>query len=108
MDRFLLNPHGQADGLLLKHGRKVHCPRHLSAQVVAALKPGAEVKIRGVRPRGAEMGAVVSPETANGTMIIDQGPPKEDGDHKTMKKHAPDARKPMDSRKSSEGGIPIE
>src|ERR1019366_4567505 len=55
VDRFLLNPHGEADGLLLKHGMEVHFPPHLSAQVVAALKPGAAVKIRGVRPRGAEM-----------------------------------------------------
>jgi hypothetical protein len=96
VDRFLLNQHGEADGLLLKHGMEVHFPPHMSAQIVTTLKPGAEVKIHGVRPRGAEMITAVSLETADGTLIIDQGPPKKDGDPTGMKEHAPDARKPMD------------
>jgi len=96
VDRFLLNPHGDADGLLLTDGMEVHFPPHMSKQVVAALKSGDKVKIRGIRPRGAEMVAAVSLEAIDGKQIIDQGPPKEGPDHKPGKKHATDAHKPMD------------
>jgi hypothetical protein len=102
VDRFLINPHGDADGLLLTDGTEVHFPPHMSRLVLAALKPGGAVKVRGVRPRGADMVAAVSLETADGTKIIDQGPPKEDhdhkrdGDHKADKKDAADVRKPLE------------
>jgi hypothetical protein len=103
VDRFLLNPHGDADGLLMTDGTEVHSPPHLSKQVVAAFKHGAEVKIRGVRPRGADMVAAVALETAGGTRIVDQGPPKKEGhdqkasgDHKAGPKPGADAPKPMD------------
>jgi hypothetical protein len=102
VDRFLLNPHGDADGLLLTDGTEVHFPPHMSKPVLAALKPGGEVKIRGVRPRGTDMVAAVSLQAGDGTPIIDQGPPKDDarhkegGEHEAEKKHAPDAHKPME------------
>jgi len=96
VDLFLLNPHGEADGLILADGMEVHFPPHMAKQVVAALKSGETVKIRGVRPRGTEMIAAVSLEAADGTQIVDQGPPDEDHDHKPGKKHAADAREPMD------------
>jgi hypothetical protein len=37
VDRFLLNPHGDADGLLLTDGMEVHFPPHMAKKVVAAL-----------------------------------------------------------------------
>jgi len=40
-----------ADGLLLKDGKEVHFPPHMSKAVLAAVKPGDHVKVRGVRPR---------------------------------------------------------
>ena len=97
IDRFLLNPHGSADGLLLAEGMEVHFPPHMSKKVVAALKVGDKVKIRGVGPRGTEMVAAVSLEAADGTQIVDQGPPKEDHDHKPGMKHAAQAHKPVDA-----------
>jgi hypothetical protein len=96
VDLFLLNPRGEADGLILADGMEVHFPPHMAKQVVAALKFGDKVKIRGVRPRGTEMIAAVSLEAADGTQIVDQGPPDKDHDHKPGKKHAADARKRMD------------
>jgi len=42
------------------------------------------------------MVAAVSLEAADGTQIVDPGPPKEDHDHKPGKKHAAEAHKPMD------------
>ena len=96
LDRFLLNPHSEADGLLLTDGMEVHFPPHMSKPVVAAFKSGDKVKIRGVRPRGTEMVAAISLEAADGKQIIDLGPLDEDHDRKHKKKHASDARKPMD------------
>jgi hypothetical protein len=39
------------------------------------------IKVRGVRPRGSDMIAVVAIETADGKRIVDRGPPKEHGEH---------------------------
>ena len=40
VDRFLINPRGDADGLLLKDGKEVHFPPHMSAAILAAVKTG--------------------------------------------------------------------
>jgi hypothetical protein len=96
LDRFLLNPHGDADGLLLTDGMEVHFPPHMSKPVVAAFKSGDKVKLRGVRPRGIEMIAAVSLEAADGKQIIDLGPPDEGHGPKHRKKYAADARELMD------------
>jgi hypothetical protein len=102
VDRFLLNPHGDADGMLLTDGTEVHFPPHMSKPVLAALKPGGAVKVRGVRPRGTDMVAAVSLQAGDETPIVDQGPPKgehdhkKNGEHKADKKHAADAHKPVD------------
>jgi hypothetical protein len=96
LDRFLLNPHGDADGLLLTDGMEVHFPPHMSRPVVAAFKSGDKVKIRGVRPRGTEMVAAVSLEAADGKQIIDLGPSEEPHGRGHGKGHASDASEPMD------------
>lgn len=92
VDRFLINPHGAVDGMLLADGTEVHFPPHLSAQLLAAVKPGAQVWIRGVRPRGVEMFAAVALETADGKQVTDDGPPK---DQDGPKKPSSDIREPM-------------
>ncbi|MFZ1962243.1 MAG: hypothetical protein WAU78_02020 [Roseiarcus sp.] len=101
VDRFLINPHGDADGMLLKDGTEVHFPPHMSKPVVAALKPGDHVKVRGVRPRGVDMVAAVSLQVGDATPIVDHGPPKKEGahkvdDHKGEKKPKPEAHKPVE------------
>ena len=40
VDRFLINQHGDADGLLLKDGKEVQSPPDMSKAILAALKPG--------------------------------------------------------------------
>jgi hypothetical protein len=101
VDRFLINPHGDADGLLLKDGKEVHFPPHMSKPILAALKPGDHVSIRGVRPRGVDMVAAVSIQADDSHLIIDQGPPKDEGAHKAGgdrgdKKPKPEPHKPVD------------
>ncbi len=77
VDRFLINLHGQIDGILLTDEMEVHLPPHLSDQVRAAVTPGSSISIFGVRPREAEMIVAVAIETGSGHRIVDNGPPKE-------------------------------
>jgi hypothetical protein len=80
--RFLFNPRGEADGLILRNGLTAHFPPHLSRAVLAQVEPGGSVKLFGVRPRGAELLACVAIETPRGNRIDDLGPPE-------RKKHKP-------------------
>ena len=75
VERFLFNPRGQADGMILANGTEAHFPPHLSQQVLAGLKAGERVTLYGVKPRSADMIACVAIETADGTRIDDKGPP---------------------------------
>ena len=86
--RFLLNPHGEADGLLLTDGREVHFPPHMARNVVPAIEaaPEAELRIRGVIPRAGDVFAAVSIELPDGTRFEDDGPP-EHGKHDKHDKH---------------------
>ena len=74
LDRFLLDPRGDADGMLLTNGMEVHFSSYLS-EIVEALEPGAEVTLRGVRPRGADVIDAFLLEASDGTRIVDHGPP---------------------------------
>ncbi|KMZ12312.1 hypothetical protein BHUM_04665 [Candidatus Burkholderia humilis] len=88
--RFLLNPHGEIDGLLLG-ARQVHFAPHLSKELARQVAPGDEVRIRGVKPHGADMIAAVSLTTKRGALILDEGP-----HHDGEKHHKPHVeRKPM-------------
>jgi hypothetical protein len=72
LDRFLLDPRGDADGMLLTNGTEVHFSAYLASQIVEALEPGAEVTLRGVRPRGPDMVDAVCLRTTGGAEIIDR------------------------------------
>jgi hypothetical protein len=73
VDQFLVNKHGEADGFLLTDGEEVHVPPHLSARLLRDVRPGSQVKVRGVRPRGVQMIAAVAIDAPNGR-ILDEGP----------------------------------
>ena len=96
--QFLINPHGEIDGLLLDDGTEIHTPPHLSDKIAKAVALGEKIKIRGVRPRGVPMITAVAIETVKGVRIVDDGPPD---DHKHAKhKHkekAKDLAKPADA-----------
>jgi hypothetical protein len=90
--RFLLNPHGEIDGLVLD-SQQVHVPPHLSNKLARHVATADVVRVRGVKPRGANMLAAVCLTTSNGTRILDEGP-QHDGD-KPAKPHV--ERKPMEA-----------
>ena len=90
IERFVLNPHGEVDGFVMKDKQVailVHTPPHMDGELTRHIKPGDKVRVRGVRPRGAKLLAAVSVTTADGREIVDKGP---DHDRKHPKvKHEP-------------------
>ncbi|WGR74523.1 MULTISPECIES: hypothetical protein [unclassified Bradyrhizobium] len=90
-ERFILNPHGEVDGFVMKpDGRTVilvHTPPHLASELTRHLSPGDTVRVRGVRPRGADLVAAVAITSSGGRQIIDEGP-EPDRKHPKLK-HQP-------------------
>jgi hypothetical protein len=78
VERFLLNPHGEIDGFVMKSETQasvlVHTPPHMESELTRQVKTGDVVSVRGVRPRKADLIAAVAVATTNGASIIDQGP----------------------------------
>jgi len=73
VQQWLINPNGEADGLLLSDGTQVAFPPHLSAAVMQMLKPGDTVQVSGWRAPNVpvvRMQALV----ANGRSLTDQPP----------------------------------
>jgi hypothetical protein len=90
--QFLLNPHGEIDGVVLGKDRQVHLPPHLSQKLAKHIAVGDRVKVRGVKLRGASVIAAVAIESQAGVRIVDEGPDAADaGPGKPL------ARRPMDA-----------
>ncbi|WP_244818221.1 hypothetical protein [Caballeronia sp. Lep1P3] len=90
--RFLLNPHGELDGLVLDQSRQVHFPPHLSKQVARRVAIGDPVTVRGVKPRGVDMIAAVALTPKDGRVIVDNGP-----EHDERHRKAEVERRPMEA-----------
>jgi hypothetical protein len=52
----------------------VHLPPHLGPDITSAVAQGDAVRVRGVRPRGADMVAAVAVISSDGGLILDNGP----------------------------------
>ncbi|WP_407118848.1 hypothetical protein [Bradyrhizobium sp. LMG 9283] len=90
-ERFIPNPHGEVDGFIMKpDGRTailVHTPPHLESELTRYLSSGDAVRVRGLRPRRADLLAAVAITSSGGRQIIDEGP---EPDRKRPKlKHQP-------------------
>ncbi|WP_345817147.1 hypothetical protein AAGS40_25035 (plasmid) [Paraburkholderia sp. PREW-6R] len=90
--QFLLNPHGELDGFILDNDRQVHFPPHLSRPLAKHVSVGDKVRVRGVKPRGADIVAGVLLTSSKGVEILDEGP-HHDGD-KHERPHV--EKRPMD------------
>ncbi|QGZ63199.1 hypothetical protein [Paraburkholderia acidisoli] len=88
---FLLNPHGDIDGLVLDGRRQVHTPPHLSRTISRHIAQGDRIRVRGVKPRGADMIAAIQLVTREDRVILDEGP-----DHPAHPAE-PRKRKPMET-----------
>ena len=94
VERFLINFHGDIDGMILTNGLEVHSPPHLSEAIRAAIQLGDHITVRGVRPRSADMISAVAIDKAPDTRILDNGPEhgrdgKSAGKHARPPKHSP-------------------
>jgi hypothetical protein len=78
VERFIINHHGEIDGLVLEYELDrfvlVHLPPHLGPEITSAIKPGDALRVRGVRPRGADMISAVAIFASDGRLILDNGP----------------------------------
>ena len=89
-ERFVLNPRSEVDGFVLRDKKTVvlvHTPPHMDKEITRHLRQGEMVRVRGVRPRGANLLAAVAVTTAAGREIVDNGP-DHDREHPKVK-HAP-------------------
>ena len=76
LQRWLVNPNGEADGLLLSDGTQVSFPPHLSQEALAAFHPGERIEVRGFKaPDVPVMRAASLRAPASGRSIADNGPP---------------------------------
>jgi len=75
VSRFLFNPQGDSDGMLLTNGMEAHFPPHLSKKMLETIQQGEAVTLYGVKPRVVDMITCVAIESAKGERIDDTGPP---------------------------------
>jgi hypothetical protein len=75
VERFLVNPDGNTDGMILANGVEVRFAPHLSTAVLTAIQVGERVTVYGVLPMAEPMIVAVVIEAANGTRIEDNGLP---------------------------------
>ncbi len=73
---FTLTPRGDVDGFILADGTQVHVPPHLSSQLVAAVRLGDAVTVRGLHAAAIPMVAALAVTgDASGQTVVDTGPP---------------------------------
>lgn len=75
VERFLVNPDGNADGMILVNGVEVYFAPHLSTEVLTAIHVGDRITVYGELPMAEPMITAAIIEAANGTRIEDLGLP---------------------------------
>lgn len=74
--QYSLTPRGDVDGVILQDGTQVHLPPHLGAQVVAAVKLGDPVVVRGLKAQMLPLIQAISiTDDRTGQTVVDTGPP---------------------------------
>jgi hypothetical protein len=74
LQRFLVNPHGEVDALLLADGTIVKFPPHMSEELVAAVRPGDAVSARGFREPSGAVKAFVIVNDASRREVVERPP----------------------------------
>jgi hypothetical protein len=90
VERFIVNSYGEVDGLILMYEPArflfVHLPPHLGPELISVVAPGDAVRVRGIRPRVADMIAAVAVIASDGRLILDNGPDGKD-ERKAQPRH---------------------
>src|SRR5438093_3561613 len=71
--RYLMNPRGEVDGLLLSDGTQVKFPPHMSTELTATVKPGQTVSVQGFRENQVGVKAFVI-STGNASVVVEHEP----------------------------------
>ena len=53
--RYLLDPRGEIEGLLLTDGTQMHVTSHIASELIKVMKPGDRIRARGTRKRQAAL-----------------------------------------------------
>jgi hypothetical protein len=69
--RFLFNAEGHCDGFLFVSGQQVHFPPHLSQALLKKVRLGDRVRVRGLKPRGADVLVALTLTTNAGHTLED-------------------------------------
>lgn len=73
--QYLMNHHGEVDGLLLNDGSQVHLPPHMAKDLVALVKPDESVSVQGYRSvRGTVIEAPIITNTKTGQSLVEREP----------------------------------
>jgi hypothetical protein len=77
--QYTLTPRGDVDGFILSDGTEVKVPKHLSTQLVFAVRPGDAVTVRGLKAFALPLvDAATIRNDATGATVVDNGPPGPD------------------------------
>ncbi|MDD2991428.1 MAG: hypothetical protein PHI64_21030 [Zoogloea sp.] len=79
VQRMLINPYGEVDGLRLADGTLVKFPPHLADALTAVVKPGDAVRVIGRPQARGTVHADAIVNTASGQTVYDQPPPLGEG-----------------------------
>jgi hypothetical protein len=72
--RFLVNPFGEVDGLLLESGTLVTFPPHMEQELTTAIKPGDSVTVRGQPTGPTQVKALILTNTRTNQQAIEHPP----------------------------------
>jgi hypothetical protein len=75
LSRFVINPEGDVDGLLLADGSLVHFPPHMSSQLVSVVHQWDTVRIAGFRDGAGNVTAQQITNERTSQQVVDQPPP---------------------------------
>jgi hypothetical protein len=74
LKRFVINPHGEVDGLLFEDGTLAKFPPHMASEVTAAIKSSDTVSVRGFREAAGTIKALVITNEATKRAVIEHPP----------------------------------
>src|SRR5690349_16526404 len=81
VERFLINPDGNADGMILLNGVEVYFAPHLSDEVLMAIHVGDWITVYGELPMAESLIVAVIIEAEDGSRIEDFGAPTSTGEN---------------------------
>jgi hypothetical protein len=77
--QYTFTPRGDVDGFILIDGTEVKVPKHLSTQLVYAVRPGDAVTVRGLKAFALPLiDATTITNDATRAVVVDNGPPGPD------------------------------